>query len=294
MICECRPGRVLRILLVLVALVTVSGAFGKKQKKLDCTLDSGLYNYTLNKVQTAKIALKPFPHVYIKDIFKPSFYPCILNKLPDGTVNHADSPYSKDKSQRYLVKLMGRAGQPLLDTNDRDFSEAAAQAIDFKWWSDFGQLLATRELARAWVKLFDTTTGRRYNETATPTIKWMYRMELSRDMSGYRIGPHTDTDKKWVTTLYYLPSTAKHAGVGTSILRNKNGRVQRAGTKHYTFGPEWETAFRAPFVPNTVMAFAPCYHSWHAVETMTERVMRDTLQGFVTSSIGTKKGPCGG
>ena len=82
--------------------------------------------------------------------------------------------------------------------------------------------------------------------------------------------------------------------MGTSILQSKVGRVQKAGTKHYSFGPEWETKFRAPFVPNTVIAFAPCFHSWHAVETMTEHVMRDTLQGFVVSSIGGKKQPCGG
>ena len=284
------PRRVLRVFVVLVALVESDAL---KQKKMDCELNSELYNYTLNKVRTAKISLKPFPHVYIKDIFKPSFYPCLLNKLPDGTVNHADSPYSKDKSQRYLVKLMGRAGQPLLNANDRPFSEAAAQAIDSTWWSNFGQLLATRELARAWVKLFDATTGTRYNETATPNIRFMYRLELSRDMSGYGIGPHTDTDKKWVTTLFYLPSTAKHAGVGTSILRSNSNRVQKQGTRHFKFGPDFVTAFKAPFVPNTVIAFAPCWHSWHAVETMTESVMRDTLQGFVVSSITGKKQPCG-
>ena len=31
-----------------------------------------------------------------------------------------------------------------------------------------------------------------------------YGMELNRDRSGYQIGPHTDSELKWVTTLYYL------------------------------------------------------------------------------------------
>lgn len=30
------------------------------------------------------------------------------------------------------------------------------------------------------------------------------KMELNRDRAGYEIGPHTDSQGKWVTTLYYL------------------------------------------------------------------------------------------
>jgi|AntAceMinimDraft_1070359.scaffolds.fasta_scaffold28598_2 hypothetical protein len=31
-----------------------------------------------------------------------------------------------------------------------------------------------------------------------------YEVELNRDRVGYEIGPHTDSQAKWVTTLYYL------------------------------------------------------------------------------------------
>jgi len=182
------------------------------------------------------------------------------------------------------------------DPKDQDFLQASAEAIDKSWWSSFASMLATRELAKAWVELFDVTTSRRYNKTAEST-KFLYRLDLSRDMTGYQIGPHTDTDKKWVTTLFYLPSSAKHANVGTTLLKSTTGRTQQKGTKHMKFGPEWEAVFAAPFVPNSVMAFAPCWHSWHYVPKVAERVTRDTLQGFIQGfgrTTGRKKVQCGG
>ena len=70
------------------------------------------------------------------------------------------------------------------------------QAIDIRWWARLAQLIATEEMGTAWVELFNVTTGQRYNKT-DPNLRFQYRMDLSRDLSGYEIGPHTDQDKKW-------------------------------------------------------------------------------------------------
>eukprot|EP00959_Pyramimonas_sp_CCMP1952_P278333 5819192-Pyramimonas_sp.AAC.1 len=67
-----------------------------------------------------------------------------------------------------------------------------------RWWGALARMIATEEMATAWVRLFDVTTGQRYNKSDTNSnMKFQYRMDLSRDLSGYEIGPHTDTDKKW-------------------------------------------------------------------------------------------------
>ena len=88
---------------------------------------------------------------------------------------------------------------------DNDFSDAAAKALDKQWWNKFSTVLATREMAKAWVKLLDASTGKRYNETLTPNIKFLLRMDLSRDISGYQIGPLTDNDKKWYAVTWQPP-----------------------------------------------------------------------------------------
>ena len=40
--------------------------------------------------------------------------------------------------------------------------------------------------------------------------------------------------------------------------------MQKDVSEHIEFtDEEFEVAFHAPFVPNSVMAFAACWHSWH-------------------------------
>jgi hypothetical protein len=43
-------------------------------------------------------------------------------------------------------------------------------------------------------------------------------MDLSRDVPGYSISPHTDTRHKLVTTLFYLPNTTAWPEAGTQFL----------------------------------------------------------------------------
>lgn len=93
------------------------------EAKLICQIDKELYNYTLNKVKNAKVLKEPFPHLFIEDIFRPDFYPCILNKLPDGKRR---GPYKSFKSERYLVKLADRTGVQL-QPGARDYREATAK-----------------------------------------------------------------------------------------------------------------------------------------------------------------------
>ena len=77
------------------------------------------------------------------------------------------------------------------------------QALDLNFWTSFAKLFATHELGKAWVELLDATTGKRYNKH-DEKLKFTYRMDLSRDMTGYEIGPHTDTDFKWSVPLNRL------------------------------------------------------------------------------------------
>ena len=57
-------------------------------------------------------------------------------------------------------------------------------------------------------------------------------MELNRDRAGYEIGPHTDSQGKWVTTLYYLAKDLENENTGTCVVRSKSGRIQTVGRVH--------------------------------------------------------------
>ncbi|KAK3267180.1 hypothetical protein CYMTET_24249 [Cymbomonas tetramitiformis] len=184
---------------ILVMLLRVLGIIDTRtEAKLNCQIDLELYNYTLNKVKNAKVLKEPFPHVFIEDIFQPDFYPCILNKLPDGKRR---GPYKSFKSERYLVKLADRTGVQL-QPGARDYREATAKALDINFWTEFTEMFANPELGRQWVETLGASTSKRYDpQGEDKKIRFVYRMDLSRDLSGYEIGPHTDTDFKWSAPL---------------------------------------------------------------------------------------------
>lgn len=72
------------------------------------------------------------------------------------------------------------------------------QELNIGFWKRFADLFATSELAKSWVDLLDATTGKRYDKRdPKKQPSFTYKMDLSRDMSGYEISPHTDTDAKW-------------------------------------------------------------------------------------------------
>ena len=60
-------------------------------------------------------------------------------------------------------------------------------------------------------------------------------MDLSRDLTGYQINPHTDSSHKLVTTLYYLPRTSDMAHVGTLVVKSKHGKLSKAGSGRSTW-----------------------------------------------------------
>ena len=65
--------------------------------------------------------------------------------------------------------------------------------------------------------------------------------------------------------------------VGTSMFKKQGGGGGGGGSGKFT------AMKTAEFLPNAVLAFAPCTSSWHGVaeEVVKGEVVRDTIQGFV-------------
>jgi hypothetical protein len=166
-----------------------------------------LLNYTVNRINGAKLVLDPYPHLYLTEIFEPRFYTnCILNKLPPT------SAYNKYTNGRHQIHIAGRQGhgpqgQNRLGRPEGKLDKAKAKLLDVAFWTDFAKLFASQELTRAWLQKFYPTLRHRdlMRRLQDMPKNFFYSMALGRDLRGYSIGPHTDTADKWVTTLYYLP-----------------------------------------------------------------------------------------
>uniref|UniRef100_A0A6T7URF2 Fe2OG dioxygenase domain-containing protein n=1 Tax=Pyramimonas obovata TaxID=1411642 RepID=A0A6T7URF2_9CHLO len=241
--------------------------------------------YTVRRIHTAIMFSDPFPHLYIKNIFHPKVYACMIGAIPKTLRGY--EPLMK-KLPRYWMNLMDEKGS----VERRLFSSGS---LDFgsQFWNSFAKHFGSALLKKTYMNKFNLTVSLRSPES-TKHVFWT--MALSRDLPGIEVGPHTDVDNKLVTVLYYLPKdTQVTRSLGTLMLRSKNKRIQPQGSKWESWkDPDFEVVKRADFVPNSVFAFAPCHSSWHAVPKFSGRHARDTIQAFINSPdrLNPRKAPC--
>ena len=231
------------------------------------------------------LTMKPYPHLYVKPVFRPDFYNCIMSHIPPSSIT--ERVYNRLPNDRYQLTIQGKyfgpgkKRNPKIPTRSRHF------------WNDFAVAFGGEAMVRLWLEKFDVTLRHRQFSYRDAPKAFYYSFDIGRDKRGYEIGPHTDTMDKWVTTLYYLPRSAAQSSAGTCVVKSKSGKTDN-GRSRGRLGGDFTVARKAAFVPNAVFAFAACDKSWHAVQSYKGAITRDTIQGFVKSQKHSGKGKCGG
>lgn len=83
-------------------------------------------------------------------------------------------------------------------------------------------------------------------------------MDLSRDVPGYSISPHTDTRHKLVTTLFYLCNTTAWPEAGTQFLVSSEGKESAHGSGRVKWDDTMQVAKQVRS-PNRTLAAAPSF-----------------------------------
>lgn len=260
-----------------------------------CPITTDIVDYTRKRISGAKVSMDPYPHIYIEDVFEPEFYKCMMTLIPPNDTATTRKVYNNPPGRgagRYRLKIRANTG-PWVHNEFKKISAPYKKHVNVKFWNNWARYFGGRDMMMLWLEKFRGTVSRRkldYNIRS----QFYYFMELNRDLTGYQIGPHTDSENKWVTTLYYLPYDDSHISEGgTAVVKSKSGRVQTKGSKRASWkSSDWIVADRAPYKHNTVFAFSPCYSSWHAVPQVAHAFARDTIQGFVSSRTSVAKQKC--
>jgi len=268
--------------------------------------DPSVLNHTLTKLITSTLVDQPYEHMVIEDYFEPTFYQCILAHLPPGGKMGSLDPVNEISAFRYRVDIHrpGRLGPTP--------EEAEGAKVNRLFWRAFVKAFGSDEIALLWVTKFRRSTQPRLetkqipgpweeekfftagtNDTIVTATNFTYAMDLTRDLDGYEQLPHTDSGNRWVSTVMYLPRSADRLDAGTSVIRSAQGRVSQGGTGRTPWKEGgFEVARQVEYKPNSVFAFAPCDRSWHAVKRFSHPTPRDSIQGFVLSSIKIGKQEC--
>lgn len=197
--------------------------------------------HVIYRLRNATINQYPYPHFFVQDVFPWDFYGDLLDSLP-------------------------RTFEPLGSYKHRQASgveDTLIQQFDSPYFgSQMMQLFGPHAFFG------------RYPNQGRPNFSQEWR--FIRDEEGYSIGPHTDTPRKVVSLLFYLPENDLAADCGTGIYVPDDHKKTCAGGPHYPF-EGFSEVWRAPYVPNSCFGFWKTDNSWHAVREITRKIQRDVL-----------------
>jgi hypothetical protein len=216
-----------------------------------------LTDYVVGSIEAGKASEEPFYHLEFDRIFPDDVYVEMLDAMPEA----AD-----------YRPLPGRGGGNILPDGRSTrvkidlFPEYTRHLPDAKQkvWDLLGRALCSNAVQSAFVRRLAPGLKRRFGPRYAEV--GMYPIPvLTRDIPGYRITPHTDTQWKGITVQLYLPRDASATNIGTIFHgRLADGTLTRA------------TQMR--FAPNSGYAFAVGDNTWHSADPVGNEVTtRDSI-----------------
>jgi hypothetical protein len=204
------------------------------------------------KVGNVPFNMFPYPHFYLADVFPADFYRQIQQNLPDSA---AMIPIEKARAvkgykERFVLGLQDEA-LATLSSGKRAFWE------ELRGWltgSTFQSLVMSK---------FKPFIDQRFANNAG--LQFYDEALLVQDITNYKLGPHTDSPRKVVTLLFYLPPDESQIHLGTSIYVPNDPDFRCPGGPHHN-RDQFTRLHTNPFAPNSLFAFFKTDDSFHGVE----------------------------
>jgi FkbM family methyltransferase len=199
------------------------------RKKVECPAVPAM---ALPDFFSTPVSTKPFPWLYAENVFPEAQYQEMLRRLPTMWTEISKSRPVKGYPQRFTA------------------------VPDDPYW----QMLFAKMRDGTLKRMLCQTFGVPDADTLTDECL------LVRDYPGYSIGPHTDSPKKVITALIYLPEDGSMTEAGTSIYAPRDPEFRCKGGPHYEFGDDFKRVRTMPYQPNSAFVFLKTDNSFHGVE----------------------------
>lgn len=224
-------------------------------------------DFVVASIDSAQASDEPFHHLVLGPVFPADVYDAMRMAMPVASNYRAMS--GRSKSNRRPDGTPTRVKMDLFPEYIRHLP-LEMRGI----WDVVGRTLCSDEVRQAFVRRLAHGLRRRFGEDFSSV--GMYPIPiLTRDVPGYRITPHTDTQWKGITVQIYLPPDDANPHIGTIFHERK---PEGGLTK--------KTQMR--FAPNSGYAFAVGDDTWHSADPVGPEVTtRDSilLTYFVDSGV---------
>jgi FkbM family methyltransferase len=217
----------------------------------------------IDKIQHSFVETKPFPAIYLRDLFPVKYYEEMQRFFPLLDQMQSLGETGRVSSGAYperLVTLFTEEHFQRLDQTQHDF------------WGNFAQALTSEEFVHACINKFmpwcsNRLAGLRDRHNA---VRVRNDALLVNDRTNYAIGPHTDLPHRLISLLFYLPKDESLRYLGTSFYKHNDPNFRCPGGPHYNF-EDFARLGSAPFLPNSLLMFVRTGTSFHGVEPIKEQ-----------------------
>ncbi len=213
--------------------------------------------YIAKSIANAQVVEKPFFHIEFDDVFPGDVYRDILRLMP---VTRDYRPmHGRSKGLDLEDGTHTRVKIDLFPEYIRNLP-AEKRAL----WDIVGRALCSEAVKQAFIKKLAPGLKKRFGDGFAKV--GMYPIPiLTRDIPGYLIPPHTDTQWKGITVQFYLPADDANTDIGT-IFHDRLPDGSMPKTRQMRFAP------------NTGYAFAVGSDTWHSADPVHNRVKtRDSI-----------------
>ena len=206
----------------------------------------------LYRIGNAPIRPYPFPHLYVRDVFPADYYAEIQRHLPrpDSMRTLEEARGTRGYPQRFVL--------PLGPDRPPEIPEAT-----FAFWRELWRWMLGGGLGNLMLQKFAAMVEPRLRDMGDVEI--FDEALLVHDRTEYALGPHSDSPRKLITLLFYLPADERLQRYGTSIYVPKDPGFRCPGGPHHPFD-RFHRMATMPFVPNALFAFPKTDNSFHGVE----------------------------
>jgi hypothetical protein len=198
----------------------------------------------------------PCPHFYIPDVFPADFYQQLQENLP--------APSSMQPIEE-VRNLKGYKERFVLGLDPRGLATLPADKQSF--WADFASWLVGSRFRSLVLRKFQPYINQRF--AGKGAVEFSDEALLVQDITDYRLGPHTDSPRKVVTMLFYLPADDSQSHLGTSLYLPNVPDFTCPGGPHHD-RKSFSLLHTNPFMPNSLFAFFKTDNSFHGVEAIAD------------------------
>lgn len=217
------------------------------------------------QVSNAPLRRHPFAHFYVQPVFPQPYYEKLLAELPpsDWYKPIAETETVGALKDDGTVKRTASAYPDRFITDLANIEEREQEAKSGSFWLELSRWLLSERFRVMILRKFSGEITERFGQGAQLATDIDAR--LVRDFSRFSMGPHTDSPRKLVSLLFYMPRDESLREFGTSIYAPNDPQFRCPGGPHHR--PEgFKKVATMPFLPNALFAFFKNDYSFHGVD----------------------------